>query len=70
MSLRDQPTALLTLVVLLPLDRVIYFALDPIFLGRVLNGVEAQFLLTISYPAGVITTLLVALYWYAQCKPL
>eukprot|EP01122_Echinamoeba_exundans_P015228 TRINITY_DN7133_c0_g1_i1.p1 TRINITY_DN7133_c0_g1~~TRINITY_DN7133_c0_g1_i1.p1 ORF type:complete len:558 (+),score=65.63 TRINITY_DN7133_c0_g1_i1:155-1675(+) len=45
------------------LYRMIYFALDPIYAGRLFLAYQAHMMLTISWPFTIITTLLITLYW-------
>eukprot|EP01122_Echinamoeba_exundans_P010909 TRINITY_DN418_c0_g1_i4.p1 TRINITY_DN418_c0_g1~~TRINITY_DN418_c0_g1_i4.p1 ORF type:complete len:361 (+),score=46.80 TRINITY_DN418_c0_g1_i4:53-1135(+) len=48
--------------------RLIYAAVDPLFCGRFFLFPEAHVLSTITFPANMISTLLIALYWGEMLK--
>ena len=45
--------------------RTVYCAIDPIYAGKHFLAREAHMMATISFPLELISTLLLALYWYA-----
>eukprot|EP01122_Echinamoeba_exundans_P009576 TRINITY_DN3421_c0_g1_i1.p1 TRINITY_DN3421_c0_g1~~TRINITY_DN3421_c0_g1_i1.p1 ORF type:complete len:472 (-),score=44.29 TRINITY_DN3421_c0_g1_i1:43-1458(-) len=57
-------SAILTIEFTISLWRLIYFALDPVYLGRAFPGPVAHGLSTITFPFSVISTLLVAMYYH------
>lgn len=57
------PQVCLALLALVNMFRTTYCAIDPVYFGLVMNGHAAHMTSTITIPANIIATLLVAFYW-------
>jgi hypothetical protein len=57
------PQLCLTILAVTNTFRTVYHCLDPVYFGYAMNGAGAHMTSTISIPANIIATLLVAFYW-------
>jgi hypothetical protein len=65
-SFRSVPQAVLMIRTITNLYRLIYYAIDPLFLGRVLNNRAALAMFNVATPFDIVGTLIIAFYWHVR----